>query len=92
LEEAKGKADEQLTEEELEQHTADAMRAALEGTVYITKAAKPTHALVSIEEYDRLVRRNFSLIEAMVKSGGVADIEFECARSDDVPKPANFED
>ncbi len=81
-----------FNEEELQHDVADALRAAIDAPVFIKRAAKPTHALVSIGEYDRLVLQSCDLIEAMSKPDGVADLEIEYDRSLDVPRAAEFED
>ncbi len=82
----------ELTEEEFQHDVAGALQAAIDAPVFIREAAKPTHVLVSIKEYDRLVRQSCDLIEAMSKPDGVADLEIEYDRSRDVPRAAEFED
>lgn len=46
-----------LTAREFNQDTARAKRAAKHGPVFITDRGKPSHVLLSIEEYERLEER-----------------------------------
>ena len=67
---------------EFNQDTARAKRAARNGLVFITDRGKPSHVLMSMEEYERLKRggpaKPFrSLADALAqKEGGDFDFEF----------------
>ena len=66
---------------EFNQDTARAKRAAKNGTVFITDRGRPSHVLMSIEEYERLKRpagaKPRSLADALAqKEGGDFDYEF----------------
>lgn len=67
---------------EFNQDTARAKRAAKHGLVFITDRGKPSHVLMSIEEYEQLKRGGVSkpfknLADALAqKEGGDFDFEF----------------
>lgn len=79
-----------LTSRELNQDVGRAKREAAEGPVFITDRGKPSHVLLSIEDYRRLTGRARTLGEALAMPG-VADIEFDPSRSRDLPRAADFE-
>lgn len=68
-----------VTSRELNQDVGRAKKAAKSGPVLITDRGKPTHVLLSIEDYRRLAGRPRSLAEALSMSG-LADIEFDPPR------------
>ena len=59
---------------------ARAKKAAKSGPVFITDRGKPSHVLLSIEDYRRLAGQGRSLTEALSMTG-LADIEFDPART-----------
>lgn len=61
---------------ELSQAIGRAKNAATHGPVFLTDRGKPTHVLLSIEDYQRLLRPRRSLVEALSMSG-LSDIDFE---------------
>lgn len=68
---------------EFNQDTARAKRAARNGLVFITDRGKPSHVLMSIEEYERLKQKEpegkkpSSLAEALAQNeGGDFDFDF----------------
>lgn len=79
-----------LTSRELNQDVGRAKREAAEGPVFITDRGKPSHVLLSIEDYRRLTGRRRTLGEALAMPG-VADIEFDPSRPRDLPRAADFE-
>jgi prevent-host-death family protein len=67
---------------EFNQDTARAKRAARNGLVVITNRGKPSHVLMSIEEYERLKRGGAgkpfkSLAEALADNRPEADFDWE---------------
>lgn len=73
-----------LSSREFNQDTARAKRAAKNGPVFITDRGKPSHVLLSIEEYERLERpreeskKPFrSLADAIADNRTDADFDFE---------------
>ena len=55
------------------------MKSAESGPVVITGCGKPTHVLLSIEEYRSLAHQQRTLVEAL-SMPGLAEIEFDPSR------------
>lgn len=70
-----------LSSRELNQDIGQAKRAARLGPVFITDRGKPSHVLLSIDDYRRLAGQRRSLVEAL-SMPGLADIDFEPPRAD----------
>lgn len=79
-----------LSSRELNQDVTKAKKAANNGPVFITDRGKPAHVLLSIEEYQRLVGKKRSIVDAL-SMPGIADIEIEFPRSRALPRAADFE-
>jgi prevent-host-death family protein len=68
---------------EFNQDTARAKRAARSGVVFVTDRGKPSHVLMSIEEYERLKQKQpgqkspQSLTEALADNRPEADFDWE---------------
>jgi prevent-host-death family protein len=56
-----------LTSREFNQDTSVAKRAAQRGRVFITDRGRPTHVLLTIEDYRRLAGGNMSLAAALAQ-------------------------
>lgn len=54
-----------LSSREFNQDTSGAKRAAEHGPVVITDRGKPAHVLLSIEDYQRLVGRQTSIVDLL---------------------------
>ena len=59
---------------EFNQDVSRAKKAALQAPVFITDRGRPSHVLLSIEEYQRLTRTLPTIVELLAMQ---ADIEFE---------------
>lgn len=70
-----------LSSRELNQDIGQAKRAARLGPVFITDRGKPSHVLLSIDDYRRLTSQHRSLADALAMPG-LADIDFEPTRAD----------
>ncbi|MEK6788988.1 MAG: type II toxin-antitoxin system prevent-host-death family antitoxin [Pseudomonadota bacterium] len=70
-----------LSSRELNQDIGQAKRAARLGPVFITDRGKPSHVLLSIDDYRRLAGQRRSLVDAL-SLPGLADIDFEPPRAD----------
>ena len=70
-----------LSSRELNQDIGQAKRAARLGPVFITDRGKPSHVLLSIDDYRRLAGQRRSLVDAL-SMPGLADIDFEPTRAD----------
>jgi prevent-host-death family protein len=70
-----------LSSREFNQDTGKAKRAAKRGPVFITNRGRPSHVLLTVEEYQRLTKGQKSIVDllAMPKAAG---IDFELPRLD----------
>jgi len=68
-----------LSSRELNQDVTRAKKASKSGPVFITDRGKPTHVLLSFEDYQRLTKQRRSIADALAMPGA-ADIEFEPPR------------
>jgi hypothetical protein len=71
------------------QDTSRAKKAAENGPVCITDRGRPAHVLMTIEEYQRLARRQGSIADALAMPGS-EDIEFDPPRLDIKIRPADL--
>ena len=67
-----------LSSRELNQDVTRAKKAALHGPVFITDRGKPSHVLLGIEEYWRLVGQKRNLVSAL-SMPGLAGIDLDAA-------------
>ncbi len=63
-----------MTSREFNQDTARAKREAAQGPVFITDRGRPTHVLLTVEEYERMAARPRTVAEAFYWPGA-ADVE-----------------
>jgi prevent-host-death family protein len=80
-----------LSSREFNQDASRAKRAAKKGPVFITDRGRPSHVLLSIEEYRAITGKRRSLAESLAMPG--ADrVEFDPPRlgSSEFPVPADF--
>lgn len=66
-----------LSSREFNQDTGKAKRAAHDGPVFITDRGRPSHVLMTVEEYRRLSGKGMSLAEAIGDPRPEADFAFE---------------
>lgn len=78
-----------LSSREFNQDSGKAKQAANEGPVFITDRGRPSHVLLSIEDYERLTGGSASIVEALAMAPD-QDIEFEAPRADVVIRPADL--
>jgi PHD/YefM family antitoxin component YafN of YafNO toxin-antitoxin module len=78
-----------MTSREFNQATNEAKKAALEGPVFITDRGHPSHVLLNIDEYRRLVGKTTSLAEAMAQYD-VSDVDFEPPRVRGLTRPTDL--
>lgn len=78
-----------LTSREFNQDASGAKRAANNGPVFITDRGRPAHVLLSIEEYQRLVGGEGSIVDLLAMPG-VEDIEFDAPRAQGLSQPADL--
>jgi hypothetical protein len=80
-----------ITSREFNQDVGGAKRAAVEGPVFITDRGQTSHVLLTIDSYRQITGQTRSIAEALGMAEG-ADIEFEPARMDDLPRIVDFDD
>ena len=78
-----------ISSREFNQDAGGAKRAAENGPVIITDRGRPSHVLLSFEDYRKLADRGPSLFEALAMPGG-EDIEFEPPKLALVTRPAEL--
>jgi len=78
-----------LSSREFNQKASEAKRAASNGPVIITDRGRPSHVLLSFEDYQRLTRQRRSIADALAMPG-VSEIEFEPPRVTIGTRPADF--
>lgn len=79
-----------LSSRELNQDVTRAKKATKDGPVFITDRGKPSHVLLSFDEYQRLTRQRRNIADSLAMPG-IADIEFDPPRINIGIKPAEFE-
>lgn len=77
-----------LTSREFNQDTGRAKRAARSGPVYITDRGRPSHVLLTFEDYERLARNRATMIDLLSAPPGVEDIHFDVRVSRVPAEPA----
>ena len=70
-----------MTSRKFNQSASEAKKASLNGPVFITDRGKPSHVLLSIEEYRKLIGGMTSLADALAQQDPM-DVEFEAPRVD----------
>lgn len=78
-----------LSSREFNQDTGKAKKAARHGPVFITDRGRPSHVLLTIEQYQELAGPQASIID-MLALPGVEDVEFEPLRARGLHRPADF--
>ena len=65
-----------LSSREFNQDTSRAKRAAKRGPVFITDRGRPSHVLLTVEEYERITGGQKSIVDLLAMPQA-ADVEFE---------------
>lgn len=79
-----------MTSREFNQDSSGAKKAAADGPVFITDRGKPSHVLLTIEEYTALKKTKPSVVD-LLSMHDVADIEFDPPKLDELgAKPVDF--
>jgi len=68
-----------LSSREFNQDTGRAKRAAKKGPVFITDRGRPSHVLLTVEEYARITGRQRNIVELLAMPAA-AEIDFEPPR------------
>ena len=81
-----------LSSHEFNQDTGKAKKAAHGGPVFITDRGRPSHVLLTIEDYRKLSSKGMTLAEAIADPRPEADFEFDPPMLREFSfKPADFE-
>ncbi len=78
-----------MSSREFNQDSSGAKKAAAQGPVFITDRGRPAHVLLSIDEYQRLIGGQPSIIE-LLASAEAAEVEFEPGRAEGLYRPADL--
>lgn len=78
-----------VSSREFNQDTGKAKRAARRGPVIITDRGRPSHVLLTIEEYQRLIGPAPSIVELLAMPGA-EDVELEVPRVRDLYRPVDL--
>jgi prevent-host-death family protein len=79
-----------LSSREFNQDAGRAKKAAVLGPVFITDRGRPSHVLLSIEEYEKITGKGESIADLLAMANA-EDVEFEPARmSGDLHRPVDL--
>jgi prevent-host-death family protein len=79
-----------LSSREFNQDTGGAKTAARNGPVFITDRGRPSHVLLTFEDYQRLTGGQESIIDLLGFPPGVEETELEIPRARDLARPADL--
>jgi prevent-host-death family protein len=80
-----------MTSREFNQDTGSAKKAAEDGPVIITDRGKPSHVLMSFEDYKKLTDNGKTILDLLSVPPGIGEIDFDIPRDRSLPKPATFD-
>ncbi|MGT2455626.1 type II toxin-antitoxin system Phd/YefM family antitoxin [Cupriavidus basilensis] len=79
-----------LSSRELNQDVTRAKKATKDGPVFITDRGRPSHVLLSIEEYQRLTGSQQKIADLLAMPG-LEDIELDIPRHAELARPADLD-
>lgn len=79
-----------VSSREFNQDTGRAKRAARRGPVVITDRGRPSHVLLTFEDYNRLASRGVNIIDLLGMPAGVEDVELEVPDLRDPARPGDL--
>jgi prevent-host-death family protein len=91
IDERYGLTTKKLTSREFNQDTGRAKRAARSGPVYITDRGRPSHVLLTFEDYERLAGNQATIIELLSQPPGIDDTPLDIPASRAPAEPAHFD-
>jgi len=80
-----------MTGREFNQDTGGAKRAARSGPVYITDRGRPSHVLLSFDDYERLAANQAPIVDLLSEPPGIADVTQDVPVSREPARPARFD-
>jgi len=78
-----------LSSREFNQDTGRAKKAAKHGPVFITDRGHPSHVLLTVEQYQKLLGPPSSIIDLLAMPG-VEDVDFDPPRARSLYRPADL--
>lgn len=78
-----------LSSREFNQDASRAKRAAKDGPVFVTDRGRPSHVLLTVEDYRRLTGASSSIVDLLAMPEG-GNIDFEPPRVGDLARPADL--
>ena len=78
-----------VSSREFNQDSSGAKKAAAKGPVFITDRGRPAHVLLSIDDYQKLVGGQHSIVELLAMPGA-GEIEFEPGHAEGFYRPADL--
>lgn len=78
-----------ITSRDFNQDTSGAKKASRNGPVMITDRGKPSHVLLSIEDYQKLTGQLPSIVDLLAMPAA-GDIEFDLPRMQPITLPVDF--
>lgn len=79
-----------ISAREFNRNAGGAKKAALAGPVFITDRGRPSHVLLSIEEYERLTGGARSLKD-LLAAPSTEDVDFVIVRDRSLPREVDFD-
>lgn len=81
----------QMTSREFNQATGEAKSAAHRGPVFVTNRGRPTHVLVTYEDYRLLIGGGRSLVDLLGTTPGADDIDLQLPDRTELAQPAELD-
>ena len=79
-----------ISSRKFNQYVGKAKKAAKDGPVVITDRGRPSHVLLTIEQYQKIASAQRSILDLLAVAGA-GDIDFDPPElSDDIISPADF--
>lgn len=80
-----------MTSREFNQDTGGAKRAAEAGPVYITDRGRPSHVLMTFDDFTRLATNQASITELLSQPPGIEAVDFDFSMQRQTAEPARFD-
>jgi prevent-host-death family protein len=80
-----------VSSREFNQDTGRAKRAARRGPVVITDRGRPSHVLLTFDEYNRLASRGQNVIDLLGAPAGIEDARLDIPVLPELAKPADLD-
>lgn len=80
-----------MTSREFNHDTGGAKRAAQTGPVYITDRGRPSHVLMTFEDYTTLAAQHPTMADLLSLPPGIENVHFEIPSQRDVAEPAQLD-